>query len=94
MFRRLVAHGTEPTPGARAQEAARLVAQFLGGLCVVALVSGDRRRFGPFAIESREELMSEAMANADRERAAWPLADRALARCAGSPSRPAARPCA
>jgi predicted kinase len=78
----LVVHGTEPTPGARAQEAARLVAQFLGDLCVVALASDDRRRFGPFAIESRDErmteLMSQAMANADRERAAWPLAGRAL----------------
>ena len=75
-------HGTEPTPGARAQEAARLVAQFLGDLCVVALVSDDRRRFGPFAIESRDErmtdLMSQVMENADRERAAWPLAGRAL----------------
>ena len=75
-------HGTEPTPGARAQEAARLVAQFLGDLCVVALASDDRRRFGPFAIETRDQgmtdLMSQVMANADRERAAWPLAGRAL----------------
>ena len=31
MLRRLVAHGTEPTPGARAQEAARLISQFVGG---------------------------------------------------------------
>jgi len=30
-----VVRGTEPTPGARAQEAARLVSQFLGDMCVV-----------------------------------------------------------
>jgi ammonium transporter, Amt family len=30
MFRCLVAPGTEPTPDARAQEAARLVSQFIG----------------------------------------------------------------
>jgi hypothetical protein len=35
-----VAPGTEPTPGARAQEAACLVSQFIGDLCVVALVQG------------------------------------------------------
>ena len=54
MFRCLVACGTEPTPGARAQEAALLVSRFIGDMCVVALASDDR------------------------ERAAWPLAGRAL----------------
>ena len=83
MLRCLVACGTEPTPGARAQEAARLISQFVGDLCVVALVSEDRRTFGPFAVESRDEQMTAAMRQAvegsDRERAAWPLAGRALA---------------
>ena len=46
-----------------------LVAQFLGDLCVVALVSDDRRRFGPFAIESRDERMTDAMSQAMAERA-------------------------
>ena len=82
MFRCLVACGTEPTPGARAQEAARLVSQFIGDMCVVALASEDRRSFGPFAVESRDPRMTEAMRQAvetsDRERAAWPLAGRAL----------------
>jgi EAL domain-containing protein (putative c-di-GMP-specific phosphodiesterase class I) len=32
MLRCLVACGTEPTPGARAQEAARLISQSVGGL--------------------------------------------------------------
>jgi diguanylate cyclase (GGDEF)-like protein/PAS domain S-box-containing protein len=82
MLRCLVACETEPTPGARAQEAARLLAQFVGDLCVVALASEDRRSFGPFAVESRSEamtaLMRQAVEGADRERAAWPLAGRAL----------------
>ena len=82
MFRCLVACGTEPTPGARAQEAARLVSQFIGDLCVVALASEDRRSFGPFAVESRDSRMTETCARRsrppDRERAAWPLAGRAL----------------
>jgi diguanylate cyclase (GGDEF)-like protein/PAS domain S-box-containing protein len=82
MLRCLVASGTEPTAGARAQEAARLIAQLLGDLCVVALTSEDRRTFGPFAVESRDEAMTamlrEAIAGADHRRAAWPLAGRAL----------------
>ena len=82
MFSCLVAAGTEPTPGARAQEAARLVTQFIGDMCVVALASEDRRSFGSFAVESRDPRMTEAMRQAveasDRERAAWPLAGRAL----------------
>ena len=49
MLRCLLARGTEPTPGARAQEAARLISQFVGDLCVVAQVSEDRRTFGPCA---------------------------------------------
>ena len=81
MLRCLVACGTEPTPGARAQEAARLVSQFIGDVCVVALASEDRRSFGPFAVESRDPRMTEAMRQAveasERERAAWPLAGRA-----------------
>jgi len=64
MFRCLVAPGTEPTPGARAQEAARLVSQFIGDMCVVALASEDRRSFGPFAVESRDARMTEAMRRA------------------------------
>jgi ammonium transporter, Amt family len=32
MLRCLLARGTEPTPGARAQEAARLISQFVGAL--------------------------------------------------------------
>jgi len=51
MFRCLLPCGTEPSPGARAQEAARLIGQFVGDLCVVALASEDRRSFGPFAVE-------------------------------------------
>jgi len=82
MFRCLLASGTEPITEARAHEAARLVTQFLGDLCVVALASEDRRKFGPFAVESGDERMTEAMrravAGADHERAAWPLAGRAL----------------
>ena len=82
MLRCLVACGTEPTPGARAQEAARLISQFVGDLCVVALVSEDRRTFGPFAVESRNEqmtaMMQQAVESSNRERAAWPLAGRAL----------------
>ena len=82
MFRRLVARGTEPTPGARAHEAARLVSQFLGDLCVVALASDDRRRFAAFAVESRDErmtaMMRGAIESANHERGAWPLAGRAL----------------
>ncbi|HET8949947.1 MAG TPA: EAL domain-containing protein [Solirubrobacteraceae bacterium] len=82
MLRCLVACGTEPTPGAHAQEAARLLALFVGDLCVVALASEDRRTFGPFAVESRSEpmtaMMQQAIAGADHERAAWPLAGRAL----------------
>ncbi len=69
-------------PGARAQEAARLISLFLGDLCVVAMASEDRRTFGPFAVDSRNEKMTEmmrrALGKADRERAAWPLAGRAL----------------
>jgi len=82
MLRCLLARGTEPTPGARAQEAARLISQFVGDLCVVAPASEDRRTFGPFAVESRNEqmtaMMRQAVNGADRERAAWPLAGRAL----------------
>jgi diguanylate cyclase (GGDEF)-like protein/PAS domain S-box-containing protein len=82
MLRCLVACGTEPTRGARAQEAARLISQFLGDLAVVALASDDRRAFGPFFVESRMESMTETMRqaveHAPRERAAWPLAGRAL----------------
>ena len=59
MFRCLVASGTEPIPGARAHEAARLVSQFLGDLCVVALASEDRRAFGPFAVDSRDARMTD-----------------------------------
>jgi diguanylate cyclase (GGDEF)-like protein/PAS domain S-box-containing protein len=77
-----VALGTEPTPGARAREAAQLISQFVGDLCVVALASEDRRSFGPFAVESRSEqmtaMMRQAVEGAERERAAWPLAGRAL----------------
>jgi len=64
MFRCLVAPGTEPTPGARAREAARLISQFVGDLCVVALASEDRRSFGPFAVESRNEQMTAMMQQA------------------------------
>ena len=82
MFSCLVAAGTEPTPGARAQEAARLVSQFIGDMCVVALASEDRRSFSQFAVGSRDPRMTEAMRTAveasPRERAAWPLAGRAL----------------
>ena len=82
MLRCLVACGTEPTPGARAQEAARLVSQFIGDMCVVALASDDRRSFGPFAVESRDRLAHRLgharVAASERERAAWPLAGRAL----------------
>ena len=82
MFRCLVGTGTESTPGARAGEAAKLVSQFVGDLCVVALASEDRRRFGPFAVESRDPRMTaamrEAVDQAEPERAAWPLAGRAL----------------
>src|ERR671910_162131 len=82
MLRCLLLSGTEPTPEARAQEAARLITQFLGDLCVVSLASEDRRRFGPFAVESVDAAMAEAMRRAiegaDHERAAWPLAGRAL----------------
>jgi hypothetical protein len=82
MFRCRVDCGTESRPGARAQEAARLISQFLGDLAVVALASDDRRSFGPFAVESHTEamttLMRQAVDAADRERAAWPLAGRAL----------------
>src|ERR671921_2561672 len=82
MLRCLVASGTEPTPGARAQEAARLISLFLGDVCVVAMTSEDRRRFGPFAVDSRDDAMTETMrtaiAAADHQRASWPLAGRAL----------------
>src|SRR3954447_26771671 len=82
MFRCQVAPGTEPTPGARAQEAARLVSQFVGDLCVVALASEDRRSFGPFAVDSADPamtaMMRAALDRADTGRAAWPLAGRAL----------------
>src|SRR4051794_34013417 len=75
--------GTESTPSARAQEAARLVGQFVGDLCVVALASEDRRTLGPFAIESANpaitELMRKALGGAKTDRASWPLAGRALA---------------
>jgi diguanylate cyclase (GGDEF)-like protein/PAS domain S-box-containing protein len=82
MFRVLVASGTERTPGARAQEAARLISQFLGDLCVVALASDDRRTFRPSAIESRDEAtataMRRALEDANLERGAWPLVGRVL----------------
>jgi diguanylate cyclase (GGDEF)-like protein/PAS domain S-box-containing protein len=69
-------------PGARAEEAARLISLLLGDLCVVALASEDRRTFGPFFVESRQEaataMMREAIDGADHERASWPLAGRAL----------------
>ena len=82
MFRRLLGTGTESTPSARAREAARLVSQFVGDLCVVAMASADRRRFGPFATESvnpqMTALMEEALESAPLERGAWPLAGRAL----------------
>ena len=82
MLRCLVASGTEPTPGARAVEAARLISLFLGDLCVVAMASEDRRTFGPFAVESRNErmtaMMRTAIDGANHERGAWPLAGRTL----------------
>src|SRR4051794_34085084 len=82
MLRRLLGTGTESTPGARAEEAARLVSQFVGDLCVVALASADRRRFGPFVTESVDPRlaagMRDALTGAPLERAAWPLAGRAL----------------
>ena len=69
-------------PGARAQEAARLISLFLGDLCVVAMASEDRRAFGPFAGDSRNEkmtaMMRQAIEGAARERGNWPLAGRAL----------------
>jgi predicted signal transduction protein with EAL and GGDEF domain len=60
MFRCLVATGTEPTPGARAQEPARLASQFIGDMCVVAPASEDRRSFDRAAVESRDARMTEA----------------------------------
>ena len=82
MFRCLVESGTESMPGARAQEAARLISLFLGDLCVVAMAPEDRRSFGPFAVDSRDEsmtaVMRQALEDAPCERAAWPLAGRAL----------------
>src|SRR5215210_9155114 len=81
MFRCLLVHGTEPTPMA-ALEAARLVSQFLGDLCVVALASEDRRTFERFAVESANGAMTETMRRAvegaDCARGSWPLAGRAL----------------
>ena len=77
-----MASGTEPTPGARAVEAARLISLFLGDLCVVAMASEDRRTFGPFAVESRNEkmtaMMRTAIGGANHERGSWPLAGRTL----------------
>ena len=82
MLRCLVASGTEPRPGARAVEAARLISLFLGDLCVVAMASEDRRMFGPFAVDSRNEkmtaMMRTAIHGANHERGAWPLAGRTL----------------
>src|SRR5215213_5451066 len=82
MFRCLLASGTEPITEARAHEAARLVSQFLGDLCVVALASEDRRSFERFAVASTSSAMTEtvrrAVEGADRARGAWPLAGRAL----------------
>src|SRR5688500_1016347 len=82
MLRRLLASRTEPMPGARAEEAARLISLLLGDMCVVALASEDRRCFGPFFVEGRQAamtaMMREAIDGADHERASWPLAGRAL----------------
>src|SRR5829696_2022578 len=82
MLRCLVASGTEPTPGARALEAARLISLFLGDLCVVAMASEDHRSFGPFAVESRNERMTAmlraAIEGASCEPDSWPLAGRTL----------------
>src|SRR5215208_4135724 len=82
MLRRLLGTGTESIPSGRAQDAAQLVSQFVGDLCVVALASADRRRFGPFATESVDPrmtaMMKDALATAPLERGAWPLAGRAL----------------
>src|SRR5215213_11947 len=82
MFRCQVAPATEPTRAARAYEAAELVSRFLGDLCVVALASEDRRSFCSFSVASRDPRMTETMRravdSAERGRAAWPLAGRAL----------------
>jgi hypothetical protein len=69
--------GTESTPVRTRKEAARLVSQFVGDLCVVALASDDRRRFGPFASRARtsdDRRDARGVDHASRERAAWPLA--------------------
>src|SRR4051812_25560986 len=82
MFPRLLGTGTGSTPGAGAQDAARLVSQFVGDLCAVAMASADPRRVGPFATDSVDArmtaVMKEALAKAPLERGAWPLAGRAL----------------
>jgi hypothetical protein len=79
---RCLVNGTESMPGARAQEAGRPISLFLGDLCVVAMASEDRRSFGPFAVDSRNEqmttMMRQAVEGAPRERGAWPLAGGAL----------------
>src|SRR3954453_3378067 len=82
MFRCQVAPATKPTRAARADEAAELVSRFLGDLCIVALASEDRRLCASFSVESGDPRMTETMRravdSAERGRAAWPLAGRAL----------------
>ena len=43
-------------PSAHLEEAARLVSEFVGDLCVIALASEDRRRFGPFTVHRRDPV--------------------------------------
>ena len=40
------------------RRSARLLSQFVGDMCVVALASEDRRALGPFAVESRDLRMT------------------------------------
>src|SRR5688500_3407069 len=82
MLRCMVPSGAGGSSGARAAAAARLISLFLGDLCVVAMASEDRRMFGPFAVDSRNEkmtaMMRTAIQGANHERGAWPLAGRTL----------------
>ena len=77
-----MATGTETELSACLDEAARLVSDFLGDLCVIAPASGDRRRSGPFTVHARDpergQVIATALRDADSEGRAWPLAGRAL----------------
>ncbi len=66
-----------------ADAAGRLISELLNAVCVVALISEDRQRFGMLAVEHPNKqvakVMARSLASADREVKHWPLVASVLA---------------